>query len=72
MDYKSTTTKQYHKEGIALRTETTINDSMDFEIRKGLANLPALREIGSQPTVASCASNDSTTTRSPGSTSCTP
>ena len=38
--------KQYHKQGRALRTETTINDSMDFAIRKGLANLPALREIG--------------------------
>ena len=33
-------------EGRALRTETTINDSMDFVIRKGLVNLPALREIG--------------------------
>jgi hypothetical protein len=33
-------------EGRALRTETTINDSMDFAIRKGLGNLPALREIG--------------------------
>ena len=31
-----------------MRTETTINDSMDFAIRKGLANLPALREIGFQ------------------------
>jgi hypothetical protein len=46
VDYKNTTTKQYHKSGRALRTETTINDSMDFEIRKGLVNLPALREIG--------------------------
>jgi hypothetical protein len=46
IDYKNTTTKQHHKEGRALRTETTINDSTDFEIRKGLVNLPALREIG--------------------------
>jgi hypothetical protein len=46
VDYKHTTIKQYHKEGRALRTETTINDSMDFVIRKGLVNLPALREIG--------------------------
>jgi hypothetical protein len=45
-DYKHTTVKQYHKEGRALRTETTINDSWDFGIRKGLGNLPALREIG--------------------------
>jgi hypothetical protein len=45
-DYKHTTIKQYHKEGRALRTETTINDTGDFGIRKGLVNLPALREIG--------------------------
>jgi hypothetical protein len=45
-DYKHTTIKQYHKKGKALRTETTINDTTDFGIRKGLTNLPALREIG--------------------------
>ena len=45
-DYKHTTIKQYHKEGRALRTETTINDSWDFNIGKRLVNLPALREIG--------------------------
>jgi len=45
-DYKHTTVKQYHKEGRALRTETTINDTRDFNIGKGLGNLPALREIG--------------------------
>lgn len=45
-EYKHTTIKQYHKEGKALRTETTINDSWDFDLRKGLGNLPALREIG--------------------------
>ena len=45
-DYKHATIKQYHKEGRALRTETTINDTRDFDIRKGLGNLPALREIG--------------------------
>jgi hypothetical protein len=38
--------KQYHKEGRALRTETTINDSTDFRIGKRLTNLPALREVG--------------------------
>ena len=46
IDYKHTTIKQYHKEGRALRTETTINNSDDFGIRKRLTNLPALREIG--------------------------
>jgi hypothetical protein len=46
VDYKSTKIKQYHKEGRALRTETTINNPTDFKINKGLNNLPALREIG--------------------------
>jgi hypothetical protein len=46
VDYKHTSIKQYHKEGRALRTETTINDPGDFEIRKRLTHLPALREIG--------------------------
>lgn len=46
VDYKHTTIKQYHKEGRALRTETTINDTGDFEIKKRLTHLPALREIG--------------------------
>ncbi len=46
VDYKHTTIKQYHKEGRALRTETTINDTRDFEIGKRLTNLPALREVG--------------------------
>ncbi|HEX2300804.1 MAG TPA: hypothetical protein VHH34_20240, partial [Pseudonocardiaceae bacterium] len=46
IDYKRTQVKQYHKEGRALRTETTINDSTDFRIGKRLTNLPALREVG--------------------------
>jgi len=46
VDYKSSKIKQYHKEGRALRTETTINNPRDFNINKGLKNLPALREIG--------------------------
>ena len=46
IDYKHTKIKQYHKEGRALRTQTTINDTGDFGIRKGLTHLPALREIG--------------------------
>jgi hypothetical protein len=32
VDYKHTRIKQYHKEGKALRTETTINDTTDFSI----------------------------------------
>jgi len=46
VDYKNSKIKQYHKEGRALRTETTINNTRDFNINKGLNNLPALREIG--------------------------
>jgi hypothetical protein len=46
VDYKCSSIKQYHKEGRALQTETTINDTRDFEIGKRLVNLPALREIG--------------------------
>lgn len=46
VDYKNTRIKQYHKEGRALRTETTINNPGDFGIRKRLTHLPALCEIG--------------------------
>jgi len=46
VDYKSTRIKQYHKLGRALRTETTINDTRDFEIGKRLHNLPRLRKVG--------------------------
>ena len=46
VQYKNTQIKQYHKEGRALRTETTINNSMDFGIRKGLTHLRDLARIG--------------------------
>ncbi len=46
VDYKRSKIKQYHKEGQALRTETTINDARDFGVGKRLHNLPALQEIG--------------------------
>jgi hypothetical protein len=48
IDYKRSMIKQYHKEGRGLRTETTVNDPRDFKIRRGLRNLPALRQIGFQ------------------------
>lgn len=48
IDYKHSRIKQYHKEGRALRTETTINDPGDFDIRKGLSHLSALRKVGFQ------------------------
>jgi len=44
--YKATHIKQYHKENRALRTETTINNTYDFDVGKRLHNLPQLREIG--------------------------
>lgn len=46
VDYKHSRLKQYHKEGQALRTETTINDTRDFGMGKRLKNLPLLRTIG--------------------------
>jgi hypothetical protein len=46
VDYKRSRIKQYHKEGRALRTETTINNPRDFGIGKRLTNLPALRALG--------------------------
>ena len=46
LDYKNAKIKQYHKEGRALRTETTINDTRDFGLSKRLTNLTALRQIG--------------------------
>jgi len=44
--YKNTHLKQYHKEGRALRTETTINNTYDFGVGRRLKNLAALRQIG--------------------------
>lgn len=46
--YKNSKIKQYHKEGRALRTETTINNTYDFQIGRLLSNLGALRQIGFQ------------------------
>jgi len=46
VDYKHSRIKQYHKDGRALRTETTINDTRDFAIPKGLSHLSALRKVG--------------------------
>ena len=48
VDYKTSRLKQYHKEGRALRTETTINNPRDFSCGKRLCNLPRLRQIGFQ------------------------
>ncbi len=48
VDYRRSRIKQYHKEGRALRTETTINDAHDFGVGRLIKNLPALRTIGFQ------------------------
>jgi hypothetical protein len=46
IDYKHCRIKQYFKLGRALRTETTINDTYDFGVRRGLSSLDYLRQIG--------------------------
>jgi hypothetical protein len=46
VDYKRSRIKQYHKDGQALRTETTINDTHDFGVGRLLHNLAELRRIG--------------------------
>jgi hypothetical protein len=48
VDYKHSKIKQYHKLQKAIRTETTINDTRDFQIGKRLRNLPQLRQVGFQ------------------------
>ena len=46
-DYKNAKIKQYHKQGRALRTETTINNPHDFGVTKRLTRgLPDLRQLG--------------------------
>ena len=46
VDYKHSRIKQYYKEGRALRTETVINDTYDFDVGRRLCNLDALKQIG--------------------------
>jgi hypothetical protein len=48
VDYKHSHVKQYFKEHRALRTEVTINNPQDFWVRKGVGNLPHLRDLGDQ------------------------
>lgn len=46
VDYKSSTIKQYFKQGRAIRTETTVNNTRDFgRIGRRIENLPALRDV---------------------------
>lgn len=44
--YKHNSVKQYFKEGRALRTETTVNDTYDFGIGRSLEHLTEVRERG--------------------------
>jgi len=46
LTYKHSRVKQYFKENRALRTETTINNPLDFDVRKDLSNWMYLRELG--------------------------
>ena len=46
VDYKHSRIKQYHKEGRALRTETVVNDTYDFNVGRRLKNLDDLKKIG--------------------------
>ena len=45
-DYTILPMKQYYKEGIALRTETVINNTYDFDVGRRLHNLKDLIQIG--------------------------
>jgi hypothetical protein len=46
VEYKRCHVKQYFKEGRALRTETTFNDTYDVGVKRGLSNFAYLRTIG--------------------------
>jgi hypothetical protein len=46
LDYKHTRVKQYFKGGRALRTETTFNDTYDFDVGRSLRHLARLRAMG--------------------------
>jgi len=46
IEYKRCHIKQYFKEGRALRTETTFNDTYDVGVGRGLSNFAYLRTLG--------------------------
>jgi hypothetical protein len=46
IEYKNFHLKQYFKEGRGCRTEGTFGNPKDFDVNKGLANLPYLQKIG--------------------------
>ena len=62
VDYKHSRIKQYHKEGRALRTETVINDTYDFDVGRRLKNLDDLKQVGFAANRRNSASRNSATT----------
>jgi hypothetical protein len=48
IEYKHIVLKQYFKEGRAGRTETTIGNTGDLGVNRGLSNLPYLQKLGRQ------------------------
>jgi hypothetical protein len=52
VDYKKTRIKQYHQEGRALRTETTINDTRDLVSAKDSRTCPSCGRLAFKPTGA--------------------
>ncbi len=46
VNYKSSKIKQYYKNGRALRTELTINNTYDFGVPKALRSFECLRDLG--------------------------
>ena len=48
IQYKNFDLKQYFKEGRGCRTEGTFRNPNDFDVNKGLVNLPYLQKIGRQ------------------------
>jgi len=46
IQYKNFDLKQYFKEGRGCRTEGTFRNPKDFDVNKGLSNLPYLQKIG--------------------------
>ena len=62
VDYKASRVKQYHKEGVALRTETTINDTATSASANGCTTCPHSGRSASPPTDGSSPSNESATT----------
>ena len=46
INYKNFDLKQYFKEGRGCRTEGTFRNPKDFDVNKGLSNLPYLQKIG--------------------------